>query len=76
MTMSTDKSFGGPPPGLIVTNLAEIAQRLDSIAFPGMTANFDAAKSAALAMSLLYWRDFGAAFAEKMITWPSTLPKR
>ncbi len=29
---------------------AEIAQRLDAIAFPGMTANFDAARSAALAV--------------------------
>jgi glycine hydroxymethyltransferase len=49
MTMSTYKSLGGPAGGLIVTNEAEIAQRLDAIAFPGLTANFDAAKSAALA---------------------------
>ncbi len=49
MTMSTYKSLGGPAGGLIVTNDAEIAERLDHIAFPGMTANFDAAKSAALA---------------------------
>ena len=67
MTMSTYKSLGGPPSGLIVTNDAEIAQRLDAIAFPGMTANFDAAKSAALAVSLLDWRDFGAAYAREMI---------
>ncbi len=67
MTMSTYKSLGGPPSGLIVTNDAEIAQKLDAIAFPGMTANFDAAKSAALAITLLDWRDFGAAYAAKMI---------
>ncbi|MDA7426454.1 serine hydroxymethyltransferase [Thalassococcus lentus] len=67
MTMSTYKSLGGPPSGLIVTNDAKIAETLDAIAFPGMTANFDAAKSAALAMSLLDWRDFGAAYAETMI---------
>ena len=48
MTMSTYKSLGGPPAGLIVTNDAGIAETLDHIAFPGMTANFDAAKSAAL----------------------------
>ena len=53
MTMSTYKSLGGPAGGLIVTNDAEIAERLDHIAFPGMTANFDAAKSAALAITLL-----------------------
>ncbi|WP_370701660.1 hypothetical protein [Thalassovita autumnalis] len=59
MTMRTYKSLGGPPSGLIVTNEAAIAERLDAIAFPGMTANFDAAKSAALAVSMLDWRDHG-----------------
>ncbi|MCI2400438.1 aminotransferase class I/II-fold pyridoxal phosphate-dependent enzyme [Aliiroseovarius subalbicans] len=67
MTMSTYKSLGGPPSGLIVTNDAALAQRLDAIAFPGMTANFDAAKSAALALSLLDWRDFGTDYARAMI---------
>ena len=67
MTMSTYKSLGGPAGGLIVTNDAEIAERLDHIAYPGMTANFDAAKSAALALSLLDWRDYGAAYAQAMV---------
>ncbi|OYU39608.1 MAG: serine hydroxymethyltransferase [Pseudorhodobacter sp. PARRP1] len=67
MTMSTYKSLGGPAGGLIVTNDAEIAERLDHIAYPGMTANFDAAKSAALALSLLDWRDFGASYARAMV---------
>lgn len=67
MTMSTYKSLGGPAGGLIVTNDAEIAERLDAIAFPGMTANFDAAKSAALALSLLDWVDHGPAYAQAMI---------
>jgi len=68
MTMSTYKSLGGPAGGLIVTNHADLAQRLDSIAFPGLTANFDAAKSAALAITMLDWRDFGAAYGAKMVT--------
>jgi len=67
MTMSTYKSLGGPAGGLIVTNDAAIAERLDAIAFPGMTANFDAAKSAALAISLLDWRDHGPAYARAMV---------
>ena len=67
MTMSTYKSLGGPAGGLIVTNDAAIAERLDAIAFPGMTANFDAGKTAALAISLLDWRDHGAAYAAAMI---------
>jgi len=66
MTMSTYKSLGGPAGGLIVTNNAAIAERLDHIAFPGLTANFDAAKSAALAISLLDWRDHGRAYAQAM----------
>jgi glycine hydroxymethyltransferase len=67
MTMSTYKSLGGPAGGLIVTNDAALAERLDAIAFPGMTANFDAAKSAALAVTMLDWRDFGRAYAAEMV---------
>ena len=67
MTMSTYKSLGGPAGGLIVTNDADIAKALDAIAFPGMTANFDAAKTAALAITMLDWRDFGAAYAKEMV---------
>jgi glycine hydroxymethyltransferase len=52
MTLSTYKSLGGPAGGLIVTNDDEIAQKLDAIAYPGLTANFDAAKTAALGISL------------------------
>lgn len=68
MTMSTYKSLGGPAGGLIVTNDAAIAERLDQIAFPGMTANFDAAKSAALAVAMADWISHGAAYAERMIS--------
>ncbi len=67
MTMSTYKSLGGPAGGLIVTNDAALAERLDRIAFPGMTANFDAAKSASLAIAMLDWREHGAAYAAAMV---------
>jgi glycine hydroxymethyltransferase len=66
MTMSTYKSLGGPPSGLIVTNDPALAKRLDSIAFPGLTANFDVSKAAALATTLLDWRVFGRAYAQTM----------
>lgn len=66
MTMSTYKSLGGPPSGLVLTNDAAIAERLDAIAFPGLTANFDAAKSAALAMALLDWKVHGRAYGQAM----------
>ncbi len=68
MTMSTYKSLGGPAGGLIVTNDAAVAEALDHIAFPGMTANFDAGRVAALALTLLDWRDFGRNYAAKMIS--------
>jgi glycine hydroxymethyltransferase len=66
MTMSTYKSLGGPAGGLIVTRDAALAERLDAIAFPGMTANFDAGKTAALALTMLDWREHGAAYAKMM----------
>ena len=50
-----------------MTNDATMAERLDRIAFPGMTANFDAAKSASLAITMLDWREHGVAYAAAMI---------
>jgi len=73
MTMSTYKSLGGPPSGLLVTNDAEIAERVDAIAYPGLTANFDAAKTAALAITLLDWKEFGQAYAKEMVDAASAL---
>ena len=67
LTMSTYKSLGGPPSGLVLTNDAAIAQRLDAIAFPGLTANFDAAKAASLAVALLDCKAHGAAYAKAMV---------
>ncbi len=73
MTMSTYKSLGGPPSGLLVTNDAEVARRVDAIAYPGLTANFDAGKTAALAISLLDWKRDGAAYAREMTDAASAL---
>ena len=68
MTMSTYKSLAGPAGGLIVTNDADLAEHLDAIAFPGLTANFDVAKSAALAMTMRDWREHGEAYARAMVS--------
>jgi glycine hydroxymethyltransferase len=75
MTMSTYKSLGGPPGGLVLTNDAELAQRIDKVAFPGLTANFDAGKAAALAIGLLDWLDCGRAYAEAMVSQASALAR-
>ena len=66
MTMSTYKSLGGPAGGLVLTNRADLAERIDSIAYPGLTANFDAGKTAALGITMLDWLDHGPAYATAM----------
>jgi glycine hydroxymethyltransferase len=66
VTMSTYKSLAGPPSGLILTNDADVASGLDRVAFPGLTANFDMGKIAALAATLLDWKSFGNAYAYAM----------
>ncbi len=67
MTMSAYKSLGGPPSGVLVTSDTAVAERVDAIAFPGLTANFDVANSAALAMTLLDWKAHGRAYARTMV---------
>jgi glycine hydroxymethyltransferase len=66
MSMSTYKSLGGPAGGLIVSNDAALMQRIDAIAYPGLTANFDAGKTAALAITMLDWKVHGRAYAARM----------
>ena len=46
---------------------ADLANRLDQIAYPGMTANFDVAKSAALSLTMLDWRVHGKDYASAMV---------
>jgi glycine hydroxymethyltransferase len=67
MTMSTYKSLGGPAGGLVVTDDAELAERLEAIAYPGLTANFDAGRTAALAVTMLDWQAAGRAYARTMV---------
>ncbi len=67
MTMSTYKALGGPPSGLLLTTEADLAERIDAIAFPGMTANFDLGKTAALSLSLLDLLEYGADYADACI---------
>ena len=67
MTMSTYKAYGGPPAGLLLTTDAELAARIDKIAYPGLTANFDLGKTAALALATLDLIEHGAAYAGQCI---------
>jgi glycine hydroxymethyltransferase len=67
ITGSTYKSFGGPPAGMVLTDDAALAQRLDAIAFPGLTANDDLARTAALALAALDLLEHGPAYADAQI---------
>jgi glycine hydroxymethyltransferase len=63
MTCSTYKSFGGPSGGLVLTNEPQLAERLDRIAYPGLTANFDIARIAALVIAASDILEFGPDYA-------------
>lgn len=67
MTMSTYKSLAGPTAGLVLTDDAALAERIEAIAFPGLTANFDVGKTAALALTLNDWLAHGEAYAAEMV---------
>lgn len=67
MTMSTYKTFGGPPGGLIVTNRPDIAQAVERAVYPGMTANYDASRVAALAAAAADLLAFGADYARRCL---------
>jgi len=73
LTMSTYKSLAGPPGGMVLTNDAALAQRLEAIAYPGLTANFDVGKTAALAITLVDWQVAGEAYARAMVETASAL---
>jgi glycine hydroxymethyltransferase len=73
MTMSTYKSLGGPAGGLLLTNRADLAERVDAIAYPGLTANFDAGRVAALAITLVDWLEGGHEYAVVMTQTASAL---
>ena len=67
MTGSTYKSFGGPPSGMVFTNSAELAASLDKIAFPGLTANFDLSRAAAMVIAVLDLLTHGREYAKMCI---------
>ncbi len=67
MTCSTYKSFGGPAGGLVLTNEPALAEKLDAIAYPGLTANFDLARTAALTIAASDILEFGPDYARTCI---------
>src|SRR5581483_2270696 len=67
MTTSTYKALGGPPGGLLLTNDADLGTKIDAIVYPGLTANNDLGRMAALAVCLNDLLDFGHAYAARCV---------
>jgi glycine hydroxymethyltransferase len=67
MTFSTYKSFGGPAGGAIVTNDEAIAERVAAAVYPGLVANYDAARLAPLAAAAVERERSGGAYADACI---------
>ena len=75
ITGSTYKSFGGPPSAFIVTNSIDLAEKLDRIAYPGLTANFDLARTAAMIISVMDLLEHGTNYAKMCVRNAQTLAK-
>jgi glycine hydroxymethyltransferase len=67
VTFSTYKSYGGPPGGAIVTNDAEVAARVFSAVYPGLTANFDAGRLRGLGIAAAELLNHGADYSARCI---------
>lgn len=67
LTFSTYKSFGGPPGGVIVTDEEELAERISTAVYPGLTANYDVARLAPLAVTAAEILADGGAYADRCV---------
>jgi glycine hydroxymethyltransferase len=67
VTFSTYKSFGGPAGGAIVTDDAAIAEAVSTAVYPGLVANYDAARLAPLAAAALERERSAGAYADQCI---------
>jgi glycine hydroxymethyltransferase len=67
MSMSTHKIMGGPVGGLVITNDADIAQRMWRLPFPPLMQTRDQNKYAATAYALTEVAAFGKAYGAQML---------
>ena len=67
MTGSTYKRFRGTLSGIVFTNSAELAARLDKIAFPVLTAKSDLRLAAAMVIAVLDLLTHGREYAKMCI---------
>jgi glycine hydroxymethyltransferase len=73
MTFSTYKSFGGPAGGAIVSDDAELMERITGAVYPGLTANYDIARLLPLGATALEHRRSAGAYADACMAVASAL---
>ena len=73
VSFSTYKSFGGPAGGAIVSDDAELMERITRAVYPGLTANYDIARLLPLGAAALQHRQSAGAYADACIDVASAL---
>lgn len=67
MTMSTHKTFPGPQKGIVIASRDELAEKIKSAAFPGMTSNHHLMHVAGLAVAAAEFKKYGEAYSKQII---------
>lgn len=67
MTFSTYKSFRGPAGGAIVSDDAELMERIAAAVYPGLTANYDIARLLPLGAAALEHHESAGTYADTCI---------
>ena len=67
MTMSTHKTFPGPQKGIVIASHEELAEKIKSAAFPGMTSNHHLMHVAGLAVAAAEFKKYGEAYSKQII---------
>ena len=67
MTMSTHKTFPGPQKGIVIASRDELAEKIKTAAFPGMTSNHHLMHVAGLAVAAAEFKKYGEAYSKQII---------
>ena len=67
MTMSTHKTFPGPQKGIVIASRDDLAEKIKSAAFPGMTSNHHLMHVAGLAVAAAEFKISGKAYSIQIL---------
>jgi len=67
MTMSTHKTFPGPQKGIVIASRDDLAEKIKSAAFPGMTSNHHLMHVAGLAVAAAEFKKYGKAYSIQIL---------